>query len=166
MNDPTTEERIDALERRLAALEDERAIARLIASYGPLVDIGDAGAVAALWACDGSYDVGDWRMSGRAEVAAMVDSEAHQGLIRRGCCHFFGPPVITVTGDRAVAVCESLLVVASDTHGFRIVRAGVHLLNLRRTGAGWEIGDRTARQLDGSGAAVDLVTAVIGGRAQ
>lgn len=161
-----TEDRIDALERRLQALEDERAIARLIASYGPLVDIGDAEGVAALWAPEGSYDVGDWVMSSRAEVAAMVDSEAHQGLIRRGCCHFFGPPVVTVTGDRAVAVCESILVVAGDTRGHRIMRAGVHLLNLRRTSAGWQISDRTARQLDGSGEAVKLVTAGIGGQPQ
>jgi hypothetical protein len=30
------------IERRLRHLEDERDIARLIASYGPLVDAGDA----------------------------------------------------------------------------------------------------------------------------
>jgi hypothetical protein len=38
-----TEDRIAALERRLQRLEDERDITRLIASYGPLVDAGDAG---------------------------------------------------------------------------------------------------------------------------
>jgi hypothetical protein len=42
-----TDERIQRLEARLAQLEDEAAIGRLIASYGPLVDGGAAdGAVA------------------------------------------------------------------------------------------------------------------------
>ncbi len=64
------------------AMEDERAIERLIASYGPLVDCGEADAAALLWATDGSYDVEGWPMHSRADVAAMVRSDAHQGLIR------------------------------------------------------------------------------------
>ena len=66
-----------------------------------MVDAGEADAAAALWAADGSYDVGDWPMRSRDDVAAMVRSDAHQGLIARGCCHFFGPPVVTVDGDDA-----------------------------------------------------------------
>jgi hypothetical protein len=71
-----SDDRLAALEDRLKLLEDERAIARLIASYGPLVDAGDAEAVASLWASDGGYDVGDWTMSGRDEISAMVKSDA------------------------------------------------------------------------------------------
>ena len=37
----TAEERIAALEQRLLRVEDELAIGRLMASYGPLVDAGD-----------------------------------------------------------------------------------------------------------------------------
>ena len=157
-----TEGRLDALERRVQTLEDERAITRLIASYGPLVDVGDAEGVAGLWATEGTYDVGDWVMSNRGEVEAMVESEQHQGLITRGCCHFFGPAVVTVTGDSAVAVCESVLVVRGDQHRYQIVRAGVHLLRLRRHATGWQITQRTARLLDGSGRAGDLVAAGLG----
>lgn len=62
-----TDGRLDDFRRRLTALEDERDIARLLASYGPLVDAGDADGAAALWATDGVYDVGDWRMAGRAK---------------------------------------------------------------------------------------------------
>jgi ketosteroid isomerase-like protein len=40
------------LEKRLQHIEDERAVERLIASYGPLVDAGDADATAELWAPD------------------------------------------------------------------------------------------------------------------
>jgi hypothetical protein len=37
----TVEERLAAMEQRLRRVEDELAIGRLIASYGPLVDAGD-----------------------------------------------------------------------------------------------------------------------------
>lgn len=150
------------IDRRLRQLEDERDIARLIASYGPLVDAGDAERAAALWTEDGVYDVGDWLMTSRAEVAAMVRSEAHQGLIARGCCHFFGPPVVTVSGDEAVAVCESTLLVRRDSGGYAVARAGVHLLRLRREGGGWRIVHRTARGFDGTPASRDLIADGLG----
>ena len=161
MND----DRLATLEHRLSLLEDERAIARLIASYGPLVDAGEAEAVASLWAPDGSYDVGDWTMSNRDEVNAMVKSDAHQGLMARGCCHFFGPPVVTVNGDSANAVCQSTILVRREAGGYHVMRAGVHLIRLRRAEHGWQIASRVARQLDGSGEAFDLITAGLeGGR--
>ena len=103
------------LEKRLKHIEDERAVERLIASYGPLVDAGEADATAELWALDGSYDVEGWHMRGRDDVAAMVRSDAHQGLIRHGCCHFLGPAVVSVDGDDAVAVCESVCCSAAPT---------------------------------------------------
>ena len=155
---------LETLARRLERLEDERDITRLIASYGPLVDSGDADAVAALWAPDGTYDTGDWTMSSRDDVAAMVRSDEHQGLITRGCCHFFGPPAVTVDGDDAVAVCQSMLLVRRrEAHGYQVARAGVHVIRLRRAGHGWEITGRTARQLDGSGHAADLIAAGLTG---
>lgn len=157
-----SDDRMVAIERRLKMLEDEREIARLIASYGPLVDAGDADGAAALWTVDGSYDVGDWLMSSRDDVAAMVRSDAHQGLIARGCCHFFGPPVVEVTGDDAVAVCESTMLVRRESGGYAVARAGVHLLRLRRDGDSWLIVSRVARQLDGTPAGPDLIAEGLG----
>ena len=75
------ESRLADLEQRLDRLDDERAVARVIAAYGPLVDGGDAERVAALWEPDGVYDVDELLMSGRAHIAAMVRSPAHQGWI-------------------------------------------------------------------------------------
>ncbi|MEU6564683.1 nuclear transport factor 2 family protein [Nocardia nova] len=151
------------LRQRLARIEDERAIERLIASYGPLVDSGDAEATAALWSREGSYDVEDWRMRGRGEVAAMVDSDAHQGLIGRGCLHFHGPAVVTVAGDEAVAVCESLLVVRHEGRNV-VARTGANHFRLRRIEDRWQITARVTRTLDGDAAARDLLTAGIEGR--
>lgn len=155
------DDRIADLERRLRAVEDERDIARLLASYGPLVDAGAADAAAELWTDDGVYDVGDWRMSGRLEIAAMVRSQAHQGLVARGCVHFFGPPVITVDGETALAVCESTLAVQRDSGGYAILRAGVHVLRLRRTDDGWKIHTRTARQFDGSAGPREMIMSAL-----
>jgi hypothetical protein len=106
----TVEERLAVLEQRLRRAEDELAIARLMASYGPLADAGEADAVAGLWTEDGEYDVDGWHMRSRADMAEMVRSPAHQGLIGGGSAHFLGPVHIDVAGDEAVAVCESILV--------------------------------------------------------
>lgn len=151
-----TEDRLAALERRLARVEDELAISRLIGSYGPLVDAGDADAVAALWAENGTYDVEGWEMRSRADVHAMVLSPQHQGLIAAGCTHFLGPVVVTLDGDRAVAVCESVLLVHHKER-FHVARAGANHFELVRSANGWEILHRTTRALDGDGAARDLL---------
>ena len=150
--------------RGCVTLEDERAIERMIASYGPLVDAGEADATADLWAVDGTYDVEGWSMRSRDDVAAMVRSDAHQGLIERGCCHFLGPAVVTVDGDDAVAVCESALFVKA-TKGFRVYRAGANHFRLQRRDGGWQIIHRTSRPLDGSRQARDLLSAGVAGRA-
>lgn len=141
-------ERLAALESRLARLEDERAVARLIASYGPLVDSGDADAVAGLWEPDGVYDVDELLMTGHGQIAAMVGSAAHRRWITEGCAHLVGPPHVTVTGDEAVAVCHSLMVVRSGER-FAVRRATANHWRLRRGARGWRVTTRTNRVLDG-----------------
>ncbi|MEE3066037.1 MAG: nuclear transport factor 2 family protein [Actinomycetota bacterium] len=140
------------LTARLRRLEDDRDIRQLIASYGPAVDAGDADASARLWAIDGVYDVDGWRMEGRADVHAMIGSDAHQKLVRKGCSHFLGPCVVTVTGDEAVAVCESLVLVREDSEkrSYRVWRATAHHFALRRIDDQWQIITRTSRVLDGN----------------
>jgi ketosteroid isomerase-like protein len=141
--------RLEAIEERLQLLEDEQAIARLVATYGPLVDAGEADRVADLWTEDGIYDVEEFHMNSRADVAAMVRSDAHQGLINNGCSHFLGPAHVSVHGDRAVAVCESVLLVR---HNGRVhpARIGANHVELDRTATGWRTTQRTTRGLDGS----------------
>ena len=152
------EERLARLEARLLRLEDELAITRLVASYGPLVDAGEAEAVAGLWADDGAYDVDGWQMTSRADIRAMVESDGHQGLIAGGCSHFLGPAHVIVSGDEAVAVCESLLVRHREG-SYSVRRAGANHFTLRRQPDGWRIQHRTTRALDGSAAARALLVA-------
>lgn len=142
------EERLAALEARLRRVEDEQEIAQLIATYGPLVDDGDAENVAALWADDGRYDVDTGSMANPAQIAAMVRSRDHQGLIGGGCAHFLAPARVRVDGDAAVAVCHSLLIRHRDGD-FVVYRATANHFTLSRTPGGWRISRRASRVLDG-----------------
>ena len=150
------EERLTRLEERVGRLEDELAITRLVASYGPLVDAGDAEAVAGLWAQDGEYDVEGWQMTSREDIRAMVESDGHQGLIEGGCSHFLGPAHVHVHGDEAVAVCESILIRHREG-GYSVRRAGANHFHLHRERDGWRIKHRTTRALDGSTEARELL---------
>lgn len=143
-----TDERIARLEERLQRLEDERAVARVVASYGPLVDAGRDEAVAALWEPDGVYDVDEIFMAGHEQISAMVRSPQHQQWIEGGCAHFVGPPHVTVDGDDAVALCYSLMVVHQDGR-FVVRRATANQWRLRRSESGWRVTVRTNRVLDG-----------------
>lgn len=161
-----TEQQLAELEARLRRLEDERAIERMVASYGPLVDAGEADAVAAMWTPDGVYDVENWLMRGRDDVAAMVRSPGHQDLITTGCVHFLSPAVITVHGDEAVAVCESTLLLRRATT-YQPIRAGVshfHLTRSTESPYGWQIVKRVTRLLDGTEAPRRLLADGIAGR--
>ncbi len=156
----TVEERLAALEQRLRRAEDELAINRLMASYGPLVDAGDGEAVAALWTEKGEYDVDGRVMHGHPDISAMVRSRAHQGMIGGGAAHFLGPVCVRIDGDDAIAVCESIVVRRNDDgSGYRVWRAGANHVTLRRTDAGWRILARITRPLDGSQQARDLLAA-------
>ncbi|GAB2868253.1 SgcJ/EcaC family oxidoreductase [Nocardioides pacificus] len=142
------ESRLVGLESRLGDLEDERAIAHLISAYGPLVDAGSAEAIADLWTEDGVYDVDEVYLAGREQLEAMVRSTGHQGWITGGCAHVVSPPHVTVTGDRAVAVCHSLMVVRTDGR-FEVRRVTANHWELVRTEQGWRVEVRTNRILDG-----------------
>ncbi|MCG7631809.1 nuclear transport factor 2 family protein [Gordonia McavH-238-E] len=157
------EDRLSAIEARLRLMEDERDVARLVASYGPLVDSGDADAVAALWTPDGVYDVDGLYMQGRDDIVAMVRSRTHQGFIAGGCAHFQGPVHVTVNRDEATAASYSLLVL-HDENGFRVHRATAHHWRLVRTTDGWKADRRTSRALDGNPYAPGLLIAAVNGQ--
>lgn len=145
-------DRIAALERRVAQLEDHLSVLQVTSAYGPLVDAGLAEEVAALWEPDGTYDYdADARpLRGRDAIAAMVRSDAHQRLIHGGCGHVVGPPTVHVDGDEATATCHSLLVRHDpDGHGYRLARLSANRWELRRDADGWRVTRRTNRLLDG-----------------
>jgi len=138
------------LEARLRAVEDQLAIMRLLAAYGPLVDAGECEAAAALWTPKGAYDIGDkHRAEGQAAIADLYKNETHQGLIRRGSGHVTGMPFININGDMAEAVAHSFVLLRGD-EGWSVWRASANHWDLRRDANGWRIAERRNRILDGS----------------
>jgi len=159
----STEDRLAALEARLAQLEDEHAIVQLVASYGPLVDSGCADEVAGMWTADGVYDVDEMFMGDQQAIHDMVTGDLHQGLIGSGATHFLGPAHVTVTGDTARAVCHSILLVHHKDKYFP-VRAGANLFHLVRTADGWKVKHRTTRSLNGRAESRTLLSSGVTGR--
>jgi hypothetical protein len=166
-----SEARIERLEARLRALEDQLAIYQLMSAYGPLVDSGDAEATAALWVEDGVYDWGAGAppepgtpvkegpagaASGRAAIAAMVRGPYHQDIIQGGAGHVIGLPHVLIDGDRATAVSYSRLY-RKDGENFRVWRVAANLWEFARTPEGWRVTLRTNRVLDGGAEARDLL---------
>lgn len=159
--------RLEALETRLARVEDERAIVNLLASYGPLVDSGAEVETSEVWAADGVYDVEGHFMDGRGAVQQMVLSEGHQGLIHHGSAHFNGPVAVFLDDadrDKARAVCHSLLILRNSQGRPFVARAGAHLFALTRTAEGWKVQRRTSRQLDGAEIGRALLRSGVTGR--
>ena len=137
------------LTRRLAAVEDELAIYRVLARYGPSVDSGSSEEAAELWTEDGEYDaqVGVW--CGRAAIAGMVAGPGHQGLIHAGAAHVMGGvPYVTVDGDVATAIAYYHLHRRQGDH-FEVWRVTATRWDLVREPEGWKVLKRVNRLLDG-----------------
>lgn len=147
----------DALSGRLQALEDREAIRNLIASYGPLADSGDAQAVAALWTSDGVYAVDGFpEARGHAAIAALIEGPVHRDLMSDGCAHVLSPPVITLAGDQATALCHSI-VFRKTGAGWDTVRVAANNWQFVRTSEGWRAARRDNALLDGRAAARTLL---------
>jgi ketosteroid isomerase-like protein len=141
---------VRALDQRVRELEDRLAIFQLMFSYGPAADSGSARAAAGLWTEDGVYAVGDLApMKGHAELEKMYEGDSHQGLIKRGSVHLTASPIVTITGDTAVATCYSF-VYLHEGDSYRIWRMSSNRWELVRTAGGWRIARRTNQLLDGS----------------
>jgi len=149
--------RFARLETRVAELEDELAVRRLIASYGPAVDSGDSVAAGALWTKDSVYDMDVGVLDGSAGVSGMVLGDTHQEIISGGSAHNIGPALVQVSGDRAAALTYSQVFRADGQGGFSIWRVAANRWDLVRTDGGWQIAGRFTRLLDGRADAREIL---------
>jgi ketosteroid isomerase-like protein len=140
--------------RRLRALEDHVEITQLVAQYGPAVDSGSAAAAAALWTEDGTFDaVGALEMRGHDQIACMVRSDGHQGLILDGCGHVLTVPHVEVDGDVAHGRSYALNIRwDAEAERFWVARVSANSWTWVRTPDGWRISDRVNANLDGTAA--------------
>lgn len=164
LEDVTTEKRpmLDSIETRLSALEDREAIREIIASYGPLADSGDALGIAALFAEDGTYAVGAMgEAKGRADIAGLIESPTHQGLMASGCAHLLGPVAIDLAGDTATARGHSV-VFRHEGGRFEVFRVSANLWHFARIDGHWQVIRRDNALLDGDAAARALFIPLAG----
>jgi hypothetical protein len=147
------------LQETVRRLQDQAAIAQLVAAYGPWTDAGWSEAVATLWTEDAVYDADVAVFSGRDAIAAMIDGDTHQAIIHGGSAHVVTAPHISVDRDTAVATCHGLLV-RHDGDGFHVARVTAIRFDLVRTGSGWRIANRRNRLLDGNDDARALLRGV------
>jgi SnoaL-like domain len=158
MSSKEPDPRINALERRIAAMEDVLAIYRMVASYGPAVDSNTLRVATDLWAEDGVYDieVGTW--NGDGELLDLFESDVHQDLLRAGCSHQVSFPRVSVRGDTAVVTCYQQLV-RHENGRFEVRRQSANRWELARTPGGWRIARRYSRKIDGGNAAREILAA-------
>jgi SnoaL-like protein len=148
----TESDRIAQLERRLCALEDERAILDTIHRYVHSIDHHtlEEGLDAAWIDCfveDGVWDIysrdGDnvSRFAGRAELRAFVDT--HQGPPARWLKHFMSATRVDLDGDRAYAESYFLRVDDDPTRGAVIQAFGRYKdVLVRCPDARWRFAER------------------------
>lgn len=140
---------------RLSAIEDRLAIQDLIARYGPAVDSIDGEAVATLWSEDGSYQFGDVVLAG-GDIGGLVDLESHRDYVSQGCAHILSSPTIEISGDEALAVNYSCVLIHADG-GWRAERVSANRWQFERGAQGWRVKSRVNALLDGQSSARDLL---------
>ena len=157
MDDTPVQDRLEALERRVGLLEDEVVIHRLINSWGPAVDTGNADAAAALFADDGILESDLSYLIGPPAIAAMVLGEGHQSLIRGGSAHIPAFPIVQIEGDRASATGYTRVYRHTDD-GYEVWRLSANHWEFRRTDNGWRVTRRTNHVIDGGPEAPAILT--------
>ncbi len=155
------EARLESLEVRLRAAEDELAIIRLIASYGPLVDSGDADLAPELFATNGVYDVDVAFMTGREAISDLLRGQGHRDCVETGAAHSMGLPWVRVDVDKAIAINVSQLLVC-NSEGFEVFRVAQNLWKLERAQDGnWLVRERINRLIGEDSQARDLLLGAI-----
>lgn len=154
--------RIEQLENRVGVLQDREDIASLIARYGPAVDSGSPTDTAALWSETGTYsypfDGTVITLKGREEMHDMVLSDTHQDIIRGGAGHIMTAPAISLDGDRATAICYSILIrIRPGRNEYEVWRLSGNRWELGREPEGWRVIRRHNHLMDSSEASRELL---------
>jgi hypothetical protein len=154
------EQRLDALEGRLRAAEDQLEIIRLLNAYGPMVDSGENRSAAGLWSAGGSYDVSGYHDLSAGQMVAVRDSADMKAMVATGCSHVTATPWIRLDGDAAEAVAYTF-VIQRNGDGWGFWRAAINRWRLVRTVDGWRILERINRPRDGSPQSHEVMRTVV-----
>ena len=96
-------DRIAALEKRLAIMEDKEKIREVLARYGYNADLGRSEEYVNVWTKDGVYDLDAGKLEGEAAIREMISSPtgAHKMHIENRSMHTVSNLHIGVEGDTA-----------------------------------------------------------------
>jgi len=142
--------RLEAVESRLAVLEDQERIRRCLARYGYNADLGRSEEWVDVWAEDGLYDLGYDRHEGKAALREMITSPTHQHKveIENRSFHSVFNLFIEIEGQTAWAEGYSIVFVRRP-EGISPVTAGYNHWDFVRDGDGWLLTRRLRRKLAG-----------------
>jgi ketosteroid isomerase-like protein len=156
------DDRLAVLEERVRLLEDQLAIQRLINTWGPAVDTGRSREAAGIWTEDGILQSDVSLLEGPSAVAAMVEGEGQQELIRQGCAHVQAFPLVRVDGDSATATSYSHVYRHTPDGGHEVWRVSANRWEFRRTPSGWRVTRRVVQVIDGGPKARELLSGALG----
>jgi ketosteroid isomerase-like protein len=156
MEDEGLREIVTVLEARVARLEDQVAIHRLINSWGPAVDTGQAEAAAALFSDDAVLTSDMSHLIGPAAIEEMVQGDGQQALVRQGSAHIPAFPLVDVDGDTARAIGYSQVYLHTNS-GYEVWRVSANCWEFKRTPDGWRVSSRTNHVIDGGSEARELL---------
>lgn len=144
---------MNSVEARLQKLEDRMEIIDLLSGYGPAVDRGDSSHLAMMWKEDGKYTYGVNDPHGGVlegqEVPDLVDLPGHRQYMEKGCAHVLTTPKVELTGESAVAINHSLLLV-HERGRWVVDRTSANRWELRKIDGRWLVTNRTNALLDGA----------------
>ncbi len=150
------ESELEQLNRRVTALEDERAIRELISRYGHYADLGYEDAWVGQWTEDGVYDLvsvlragagyeGRIVFDGRAELYRHIrDPAAHKAMEGRSLHVQDMNLVVRVNGDHAVAESYSMTLLR-EGNDMVLRSAGMIGWTLHRVDGHWRIREKKRR---------------------
>ena len=156
MDETERDDRLAALEKRVALLEDQVEIHRLINSWGPAVDTGNAQAAADLFSDDAILESDLSYLVSPAAISAMVLGDGHQALIKDGSAHIPAFPIVAVDGDTATATGYTRVYRHTDD-GYEVWRVSANRWEFKRTPGGWRVSRRTNHVIDGGPEAPKLL---------
>jgi hypothetical protein len=156
MEDTQEQDRLAVLEGRVRLLEDQAALLRLIASWGPAADTANGMAASSFWANDSVLVNESTQIDGAAGIRAMIDSEGQRELVMQGCAHVQGLPVVHIDGDRAIAVNYGRVYLHTED-GYDIWRVSANCWEFARTQIGWRVRRRDVHVIDGGPEARELL---------
>ncbi len=122
--------------QRLRDLEDIRALRHTYAYRANIIDgkPGDTKAFAALFADDGTFDVGMGVATGPAEIEEMMKALTTQWQC---AMHYMLNPLIQVDGDRGEGTISGLFAFTTEKNPRPIWLSNIYTDTYVRTPAGW-----------------------------